>query len=109
MVLTGFGVALCLPQLSSVVGQALPPDRLGVGGAVNQALRQFAGTIGVALTVGLTAGATGLDDALARYDQVWWVLIAGGLLTSALSLPLRTAPAPVAPAPDGLPLAVAGD
>jgi EmrB/QacA subfamily drug resistance transporter len=109
MVLTGFGVALCLPQLSSVVGQALPPDRLGVGGAVNQALRQFAGTIGVALTVGLTAGAAGLDDALARYDRVWWVLIAGGLLTSALSLPLRTAPAPVAPAPDGLPLAVAGD
>ena len=25
MVLTGLGVALCLPQLSSVVGQALPP------------------------------------------------------------------------------------
>jgi EmrB/QacA subfamily drug resistance transporter len=90
MVLTGFGVALCLPQLSSVVGQSLPPNRLGVGGAVNQALRQFAGTIGVALTVALTSGATGLDDALARFDRVWWVLIVGGVATTALVLPLRT-------------------
>ncbi len=45
LVVTALGVALCLPQLSSVVGQALPPNRLGVGGAVNQAVRQFAGTI----------------------------------------------------------------
>jgi MFS family permease len=93
MVLTGLGVALCLPQLSSVVGQALPPNRLGVGGAVNQAIRQFAGTIGVALTIGLVAGATGVSDALVRFDRVWWVLVIGGLGTCALSLPLRTRPA----------------
>jgi EmrB/QacA subfamily drug resistance transporter len=108
MLCTGIGVALCLPQLSSVVGQALPPNRLGVGGAVNQALRQFAGTIGVAITVGLTAGATGLDDALAPFDRVWWVLIVGGLLTTLLSAPLRTAPA-TAPAPAVAALALAGD
>lgn len=92
MVFTGLGVALCLPQLSSVVGQALPPDRLGVGGAVNQALRQFAGTVGVATTIGLTAGATGLADAVTRFDRVWWVLVVGGLATTACSLPLRTRP-----------------
>lgn len=90
MICTGVGVALCLPQLSSVVGQALPPDRLGVGGAVNQAVRQFGGTVGVALTIGLTAGATGLADAVRRFDRVWWVLVAGGVATAALSLPLRT-------------------
>ncbi|MDQ3470437.1 MAG: MFS transporter [Actinomycetota bacterium] len=90
MLFTGIGVALCLPQLASVVGQSLPANRLGVGGAVNQALRQFAGTIGVALAVGLTAGATGLDDTLARYDRVWWVLVAGGVGTTLLALPLRT-------------------
>jgi MFS family permease len=90
MVFTGLGVALCLPQLSSVVGQALPPNRLGVGGAVNQAIRQFAGTIGVALTIGLVGGAAGPADGLARFDRVWWVLIIGGLCTSVLSLPLRT-------------------
>jgi len=90
MLFTGIGVALCLPQLASVVGQSLPANRLGVGGAVNQALRQFAGTIGVALAVGLTAGATGPNDTLARYDRVWWVLVAGGIGTTLLSLPLRT-------------------
>ncbi len=90
MLFTGVGVALCLPQLSSVVGQSLPPNRLGVGGGVNQALRQFAGTIGVALAIGLTAGASGHDDLLVRFDRVWWILILGGIFTSLLSVPLRT-------------------
>ncbi len=91
MLLTGLGVALCLPQLSSVVGQALPANRLGVGGAVNQAIRQFAGTIGVALTIGLLGAPSSLADALLRFDRVWWIIILGGLATSALALPLRTA------------------
>lgn len=90
MVFTGVGVALCLPQLSSVVGQALPLDRLGVGGAVNQALRQFAGTVGVALTIGLIAAATDLSSLLTGFDRIWWVLIIGGGLTTLLALPLRT-------------------
>jgi EmrB/QacA subfamily drug resistance transporter len=108
MLLTGIGVGLCLPQLSSVIGQSLPANRLGVGGAVSQALRQFAGTIGVAITVGLTANATGIDDALARFDRVWWVLIIGGVLTTVLAIPLRTAPV-AASTTDGVALAVAGD
>lgn len=99
MIMTGLGVALCLPQLSSVVGQALPPNRLGVGGAVNQAIRQFAGTIGVALTIGIVAGATDLGDAVMRFDRVWWLLLVGGLGTFALSLPLRTAPSDAAEPP----------
>jgi EmrB/QacA subfamily drug resistance transporter len=104
MALTGLGVSLCLPQLSSVVGQALPPNRLGVGGAVNQAIRQFGGTFGVALTVGVIAVPTGLADALVRFDRLWVVIIAGGIATSLLSVPLRTrvvggavAPPPVPP------------
>jgi EmrB/QacA subfamily drug resistance transporter len=92
MVFTGLGVALCLPQLQSVVGQALPPDRLGVGGAVNQALRQFAGTAGVALTVGFVAAATDLDSALRAFDRIWWILIVGGLGTALCAAPLRTRP-----------------
>ena len=92
MVFTGLGVALCLPQLQSVVGQALPPDRLGVGGAVNQALRQFAGTVGVALTVGFVAAATDLDSALRAFDRIWWILILGGLGTALCAAPLQTRP-----------------
>ena len=112
MVFTGIGVALCLPQLQSVIGQALPPDRLGVGGAVNQALRQFAGTIGVALTVGLVAAATDPAGALAAFDRVWWLLIAGGVLTRVLAVPLRTGaatPAHVPPTSAVAPVAGGGD
>jgi EmrB/QacA subfamily drug resistance transporter len=90
MLFTGIGVALCLPQLSSVVAQSLPPDRLGVGGGANQAIRQFGGTLGVALTIAFVAGATSLADALDGFDQVWWLLILGGLATSVLAVPLRT-------------------
>jgi EmrB/QacA subfamily drug resistance transporter len=86
MILTGIGVACCLPQLSSVVAQALPPTRIGVGGAALQAVRQFGGTFGVALTVALLAAGTA---PLVAFDRVWWVIVAGGFATSLLCLPLR--------------------
>ena len=92
MLFAGLGVALCLPQLSSVVAQSLPPNRLGVGGGANQAIRQFGGTLGVALTIAFVSGATSLASALDGFDAVWWMLIAGGLGTSVLALPLRTQP-----------------
>ena len=92
MLLTGTGVALCIPQLSSVIGQSLPPNRFGVGGAVNQALRQLGGTLGVAVAVGFVSGATGIDDALGRFERIWWMIVAGGVLTTLLSIPLRTVP-----------------
>lgn len=90
MLLTGVGVAMCLPQLSSVVAQALPANRIGVGGAVLQAVRQFGGTFGVALAVALVAGATSAADALEGFERIWWLIVAGGLATSVLALPLRT-------------------
>ncbi len=90
MLFTGFGVAMCLPQLSSVVAQSLPPNRLGVGGGSNQAIRQFGGTLGVALTIAFIATPTSLAEALSHFDLVWWLLIIGGLLTTALSIPLDT-------------------
>ncbi len=95
MALTGVGVAMSLPQLSSVAAQALPPDRLGVGTATNQAIRQLAGTFGVALTIAFVGEATSLDEALGGFDRVWWLMVLGGLGTTLTSVPLRTAPTPV--------------
>ncbi|MFN0091417.1 MAG: DHA2 family efflux MFS transporter permease subunit [Acidimicrobiales bacterium] len=89
MMLSGFGVACVFPQLSSVVAQALPASRAGVGGAAVQALRQFGGTFGVALTVAiLGASSASLTE---RFDWIWWIVVAGGLGASALALPMITA------------------
>jgi EmrB/QacA subfamily drug resistance transporter len=93
MLFTGTGVALCLPQLAGVVAQSLAPNRLGVGGATNQATRQFGGTLGVALAIALVGQAASVTEALVNYDHIWWLIIAGGLTTSLLALPLRTAQA----------------
>lgn len=104
MVLTGVAVALVLPQLASTVAQALPPERGGVGGGANQAIRQFGGTLGVAFTLALvTQQAKGIDI-LDRFDRVWMVLVVGGVLTSAAALGIGRAPAA---APTVPPLAVA--
>lgn len=106
---TGVGVALVLPQLSSTVAQALPGNRLGVGAGLNQAIRQFGATFGVAFTVALLSGAAGAADALARYDRVWWFVVVGGLVTTVCVLPLRTRDAGrVEPAPDPAPASAPG-
>lgn len=90
MILTGMGVAFCIPQLSSVVAQALPPNRIGVGGAAMQAVRQLGGSFGVAFTIALLAGATGIDGALAAFGRVWWTIVIGGMLVTILAIPLHT-------------------
>lgn len=88
MVLSGVGVALVFPQLSSVVAQALPPTRAGVGGATLQAVRQFGGTFGVALTVAFLGASAGLTTA--AYDRIWWIVVLAGLGTALAVLPMRT-------------------
>jgi EmrB/QacA subfamily drug resistance transporter len=90
MVLSGVGVGFVFPQLSSVVAQALPPNRRGVGGAALQAGRQFGGTFGVALTIALLGAATSLTAMLSAFDHIWWLIAIGGLATSLLVIPLRT-------------------
>jgi len=85
--LAGLGVALTIPQLSSAAVQGLPPDRLAVGSAVTQAIRQLGATFGVALVVSFIGGATAAD-ALDRFHRAWWLLVICGVLTSLLSLGL---------------------
>ena len=84
VVLTGLGVSLCLPQLSSAAVQGLPPDRFGSGSAVNQAIRNLGATFGVALVVAFTSDltpASALDD----FRHVWWLLVASGISVTALA------------------------
>lgn len=89
--LTGVAVAMVLPQLSSAAVQQLPPDRFGVGSAVNQTVRQLGSTFGVAVVVALV-GTPSATDALNRFQRVWWMLVVCGVLTTlaALQLPRRS-------------------
>ena len=98
-ILGGAAVGLVLPALSGAAVANLGPARFGVGGGVNNALRQMGGAIGAALTVALVgrAGAT-----LAQFQTVYLLLAGLGLLTAVLCLPVRTRPAaavPLTPAP----------
>jgi EmrB/QacA subfamily drug resistance transporter len=92
--LSGLGVSLVIPHLTSAAVQGLPPDEFGAGSAVNQAIRQFGATFGVALTVALLGTVTPLN-ALDHFQRVWWMLLVCGVLTSAaaLALPGRVRPA----------------
>jgi MFS family permease len=112
--LTGLGVALCLPQLSSVAVQQLPPDRSATGSGISQSIRQMGATIGVAVFVALL-GTPGPGEAIDRFHRVWWFVVAGGVAVSLSALALRR-PAPASASPpaagdaeaagDDLPLAV---
>lgn len=90
VILSGLGVALCLPQLSSAAVQGLPPHRFGSGSAVSQAVRNLGSTLGVAAAVAFTAAlvpATALDS----FHHVWWLLVCSGVAVSILAtrLPRR--------------------
>lgn len=88
--LAGLGVSMVIPHLTSAAVQGLPADAFGTGSAVNQAIRQFGATFGVALTVALLGTVTPLN-ALDHFQRVWWMLVITGVLTSlaALALPRR--------------------
>jgi len=90
LAVSAVAIGLVFPQVTSVAVQALPANRVGVGGAVTQAVRQFGGSFGVALTIARLGTASGIDDFLAGFDRIWWPLVTGGLMTTFFALPLRT-------------------
>ncbi|MBI4934616.1 MAG: MFS transporter, partial [Actinobacteria bacterium] len=90
--LTGLGVALCLPQLSSAAVQGLPADQFGAGSAVGQAVRNLGSTLGVAMVIAFTTDLTAAS-ALDGFHRVWGLLAACGVLVTLLSSRLiRLAP-----------------
>ena len=88
VILSGLGVALCLPQLSSAAVQGLPPHRFGSGAAVSQAVRNLGATLGVSAAVAFTAGLTAVPRALDAFHHVWWLLVISGVSVSILTTQL---------------------
>jgi MFS family permease len=108
LILTGIGVGLTLPTLSSAAVHGLAPNRFAVGSAVNQTVRQLGAVLGVSLVIALL-GSPDPSELLDAFDRVFWLLVAGGVATAAFSLAIDTKPRQVlvtAPTPAEPALAV---
>ena len=84
-IMTGLGVGMTLPSLSSAAVRSLPQNRYAVGSAVNQTIRQIGATMGVALVVALL-GSPGPAELLEHFDRVYALMVAGGVVTAVVSL-----------------------
>jgi len=89
LLLDAITIPLIFPQVTSVSVQALAANRTGVGGAVIQAVRQFGGSFGVALTIALLGSAVAAEDLLVGFERIWWVLVAAGIVTAFLGVQLK--------------------
>ncbi len=87
---TGIGVALVLPVLSSAAVQHVPQQKLAVGSGVNQAIRQFGTVLGVSLTFALLGSE---PDTVELFRNIFVLMMVGGLSVSVLSLGIDTRPA----------------
>ena len=77
LILTGIGVGLTLPTLSSAAVHGLAPNRFAVGSAVNQTVRQIGSVLGVSLVIALL-GSPNPAELLDAFDRIFWLLVAGG-------------------------------
>ena len=96
--LTGLGVALTFPVLSAAAVAGLPPDRFGIGGAVNQTARQIGAVLGIALLVSILGTPTSPDAAHDAFRNAWILCAVAAATSSFIASRIR----PVrAPAPSG--------
>ena len=95
MVLTGIGVGLTLPALSSAAASSLPPARFATGAAVLTMSRQLGIALGVAILVGIL-GTPAPGDALAAFQNGWTFQIVAALLAAGSGLAIGTISVPVA-------------
>ena len=86
---SGLAIGLMLSSLAGAAVARLPASRFGVGGAVNNAIRQLGGVFGAAIAVALV-GAVGPD--LARFQASFMTMATLGLVVAGLALPIDTRP-----------------
>jgi len=89
LMLTGTAVGMVMPSLSGAAVARLAPARFGVGSAVNQAVRQMGGVLGVAATVALVGHA---HPQIADFRWLYATHITLSLLTALLCLRVDTRP-----------------
>jgi MFS family permease len=90
--LTGIGVGLTLPTLSSASAAALPPARFAIGSAVNSTARQFGAVLGVAVLIAILGTATSTQAALDGFRHGWTFCLVATLATTLTALALGRRP-----------------
>lgn len=93
---TGISIGMLLSCLTGAAVAQLAPARFGVGGAVNNAVRQLGGVIGSAVAVALVgATAPGLD----RFEMCFLTVSVLALVSAALAQGMRKGGTVVTPVP----------
>jgi EmrB/QacA subfamily drug resistance transporter len=82
--LSGVGVSMVFPQLTSAAVVGLPADRFATGSAVNAAIRALAQTLGVAIFVGVV-GRVAPGELLAHHRLAWSLVALAGVAVSVTS------------------------
>lgn len=100
--LMGLGIGLTFPVLSAAAVSSLPPERFGVGSAVNQTARQVGGAIGIAVLVAILGEPDTQTSALHAFQKMWLYAASmatlSGLIAIALKRPSATSAAAPTPA-----------
>jgi len=84
--LGGIAIGLMLPSIAAAAVSHLPQHQLGIGSAVNTALRQLGSCLGVALAVALVGSGSA---EIAPFHQVHASLVVCGCLIAAIAWRLR--------------------
>ncbi len=87
--MAGISIGLILPSLTSQALAGLSSKHLGLGSAVNSALRQIGGAVGVAVTVAIIAAA---GQSLETFRIIYLVLVIAGLSVALIALGLDVKP-----------------
>jgi EmrB/QacA subfamily drug resistance transporter len=91
--LTGIGIGLAFPTLGSAAVRDIPVDRFATASAVNAAFRQIGAVLGTAILVAIVGDPATLADALSVSDGAYLFAVIAALLSGAVTLTLRPAPA----------------
>jgi EmrB/QacA subfamily drug resistance transporter len=86
--LTGTGIALILPTLTSTAMLAVPSPRLAAGAGINSMIRQLGAVLGVALFVAIV-GSPSPPAALAAFHHGWILAAAASGIAALATIALR--------------------
>jgi len=85
----GLGIGLTFPVLSAAAVSSLPPERFGVGSAVNQTARQVGGAIGIAILVAILGEPDTQRSALHAFQNMWLYAASMATLSGLIALGLK--------------------